>query len=303
MVESHLGDVTSHAPKRRKARGPRSKTGCQTCRIRRVKCDEQKPACHKCTSTGRSCDYEAQSPPTTTPSHTQQPPSPHTIQTVNPQPLPLSLVPIVSHDYQSRRSFAFFHSQTAAQLSGAFESHFWGRLIPQSTHRSPTLWHAAVALGAIHERFLAGDQSVFRCNGDLEQGGFALREYGRAIGCLTEHKGSGRQSADVVLAACIMFACFEVCYPLLLAIIKPTDRCLDYERTSRHSSKSHPKRHQDNSRAPRCWRGRLIKWTHRPKYSAHTHGNTNNPLHPSRHPALRTTARTRREHPHTINYL
>ncbi|WQF87208.1 Putative zn(2)Cys(6) fungal-type DNA-binding domain-containing protein [Colletotrichum destructivum] len=32
------------------------KTGCATCRIRRVKCDENKPFCRKCVSTGRTCD-------------------------------------------------------------------------------------------------------------------------------------------------------------------------------------------------------------------------------------------------------
>ncbi|KAK7219533.1 hypothetical protein V2G26_007536 [Clonostachys chloroleuca] len=36
------------------------KTGCVTCRIRKVKCDEKKPSCQKCTSTGRNCDgYES----------------------------------------------------------------------------------------------------------------------------------------------------------------------------------------------------------------------------------------------------
>ncbi|KAH7309869.1 hypothetical protein B0I35DRAFT_398048 [Stachybotrys elegans] len=38
----------------------RVKTGCATCRIRRVKCDEAKPSCNKCLSTGRVCDgYES----------------------------------------------------------------------------------------------------------------------------------------------------------------------------------------------------------------------------------------------------
>ncbi|KAL0935767.1 uncharacterized protein CTRU02_210358 [Colletotrichum truncatum] len=36
------------------------KTGCVTCRIRRVKCDESKPFCQKCVDTGRTCDgYES----------------------------------------------------------------------------------------------------------------------------------------------------------------------------------------------------------------------------------------------------
>ncbi|KAE8450857.1 hypothetical protein EG329_005770 [Mollisiaceae sp. DMI_Dod_QoI] len=32
------------------------KTGCATCRIRKIKCDENKPFCQKCVNTGRTCD-------------------------------------------------------------------------------------------------------------------------------------------------------------------------------------------------------------------------------------------------------
>ncbi|QGI61246.1 hypothetical protein CEK26_005213 [Fusarium fujikuroi] len=36
------------------------KTGCATCRIRKIKCDEAKPFCEKCAKTGRKCDgYES----------------------------------------------------------------------------------------------------------------------------------------------------------------------------------------------------------------------------------------------------
>ncbi|RSL93548.1 hypothetical protein CEP52_013182 [Fusarium oligoseptatum] len=36
------------------------KTGCATCRIRKIKCDEGKPFCLKCVKTGRTCDgYES----------------------------------------------------------------------------------------------------------------------------------------------------------------------------------------------------------------------------------------------------
>ncbi|RBA19172.1 hypothetical protein FPRO05_10101 [Fusarium proliferatum] len=36
------------------------KTGCATCRIRKIKCDEAKPFCEKCFKTGRKCDgYES----------------------------------------------------------------------------------------------------------------------------------------------------------------------------------------------------------------------------------------------------
>ncbi|KAM0226800.1 hypothetical protein ACHAPO_012066 [Fusarium lateritium] len=46
--------------KRNSAGGRKVKTGCATCRIRKIKCDEAKPFCQKCVKTGRTCDgYES----------------------------------------------------------------------------------------------------------------------------------------------------------------------------------------------------------------------------------------------------
>ncbi|KAH8881802.1 hypothetical protein GQ53DRAFT_466576 [Thozetella sp. PMI_491] len=46
-----------------KSRRPpnKSRTGCRTCKTRRLKCDEQKPECGQCTYSNRQCTYAAQS--------------------------------------------------------------------------------------------------------------------------------------------------------------------------------------------------------------------------------------------------
>ncbi|EXJ85970.1 hypothetical protein A1O1_06339 [Capronia coronata CBS 617.96] len=36
---------------------PRTRAGCLTCRSRKVKCDEQRPTCHRCQISRRQCDY------------------------------------------------------------------------------------------------------------------------------------------------------------------------------------------------------------------------------------------------------
>ncbi|KAH4069175.1 hypothetical protein HBH98_012240 [Parastagonospora nodorum] len=41
---------------RQRAWKPKNRSGCKTCKIRKVKCDEEKPFCKRCTSTGRTCD-------------------------------------------------------------------------------------------------------------------------------------------------------------------------------------------------------------------------------------------------------
>ncbi|KAL5599098.1 hypothetical protein FOVSG1_006910 [Fusarium oxysporum f. sp. vasinfectum] len=32
------------------------RTGCITCKVRKIKCDETRPCCRRCTNTGRNCD-------------------------------------------------------------------------------------------------------------------------------------------------------------------------------------------------------------------------------------------------------
>ncbi|KAK3301893.1 uncharacterized protein B0T15DRAFT_325940 [Chaetomium strumarium] len=39
----------------------RARTGCRTCRTRKVKCDERKPSCGQCRKGGRSCEWLAPS--------------------------------------------------------------------------------------------------------------------------------------------------------------------------------------------------------------------------------------------------
>src|ERR1700744_5139612 len=36
----------------------RVRTGCLTCRARKVKCDEQRPSCYKCTRAKRHCHWK-----------------------------------------------------------------------------------------------------------------------------------------------------------------------------------------------------------------------------------------------------
>lgn len=51
-----IEDPLQAVKKRTRRSHPKVRTGCITCKIRRKKCDETKPECHRCTSTGRRCD-------------------------------------------------------------------------------------------------------------------------------------------------------------------------------------------------------------------------------------------------------
>jgi hypothetical protein len=51
------GKAASDANRQRRAH-KKSRRGCSSCKFRRVKCDEKRPACHKCRDFGVACTYD-----------------------------------------------------------------------------------------------------------------------------------------------------------------------------------------------------------------------------------------------------
>lgn len=160
------------------------------CAARRVKCDETKPDCLRCTSTRRVCDgylYEPCVDPSgfcTVPPALTTDPSAH----VNPCAL-------------SKRSFAFFMHKTSPQLAGLFGSAFWERLVLQVAHYEPAIRHAITAIGSLHEQHIVGRDSNVS---------FALQQYNLAIRSLLAPPPGQQRGLDVSLISCILFTCFEV---------------------------------------------------------------------------------------------
>ncbi|KAL4949227.1 hypothetical protein BDW69DRAFT_198257 [Aspergillus filifer] len=193
----------------------RTKTGCFTCRKRKVKCDEAKPHCHRCTSTGRKCD--GYSPPIT-----------HPLSSTLGRPLSLIQRPIpllfsTPGTARERRSFQFFYERTVPSLAGFTGSDFWNRLVLQVSQHEKAVWHALIALGSLHENFendsLVPGLWFSRRGSDY----FAVKEYLVAIRALLrgsewrEGGGKGQRGmwaanlpVDVCLISCLLFACFEV---------------------------------------------------------------------------------------------
>jgi len=58
--EAHVVSPPTRAeapPQRKRPKYTRSKTGCMTCRVKKVKCDETKPKCMRCTHGQRDCTW------------------------------------------------------------------------------------------------------------------------------------------------------------------------------------------------------------------------------------------------------
>lgn len=165
----------------------------ETCRKRRIKCDESRPSCKKCTLTGRKCGGYGiwdDSPPARDNDKisiwTQKRPS-YSIGSN------LSLFPAA--DTSSERSaLDHFERYMRTKLCGAFESQFWGKLILQASYQEPAILHSVIALSASQ----IGDDHL------------SLTAYSAAIKSLNRYAaGENPWALRITLITCMVFICLE----------------------------------------------------------------------------------------------
>jgi hypothetical protein len=177
-------------------------------RIRRVKCDEQKPECKRCTSTGRTCEGYMALNPGSQPSKAQVGSNTESRDTL---PCHISLhSPLFNHSQGGKelRSFKYFQSRINS-ISGHFESDFWGRLVLQASH---TIRHAVLALSSVYEVHEFGQQGleapVYDSNGVLMNRD-ALGQYTKAVTILSQSLSQKQTSIQVALVNCLLFIWLE----------------------------------------------------------------------------------------------
>ncbi|KAF5654402.1 CHS-3 chitin synthase 3 [Fusarium sp. NRRL 25303] len=157
-------------------------------RIRRVKCDEKKPACHRCTSTGRKCDGYALmqkiNPPDVAHGRMLLP----RVSTIDPH----ALLPV-----EERRALGYFHSVISPRLSSARDGYFWTHLVMQLSESEAVVKHTILSISSLFESSEGKTVAPY-----TER--FALQHYTQAIQRLkTIH------SEPLVLLVCILFICVE----------------------------------------------------------------------------------------------
>lgn len=171
-------------------------------RIRRVKCDELKPSCNRCTSTGRKCDGYNTLPAGKTFSSILNKTS-DTGKTssilVRTFGSPLGCV-------EEQENLHFFQTYAAVELCGYFASSFWLREILQAAQTQPAIRYGITALGAMHRRYVSGDSSSVPEDTSDKQLRFALQQSNYAIQELLK-KPTNRSKADMiaVMTCCILF--------------------------------------------------------------------------------------------------
>lgn len=159
-----------------------------------MKCDEARPACRRCTSTGRKCDGYVKD--------AQKPNSAMSSGLVLLQK-PLTSIP---GSTEERRGFSYYLTKTVPEFSGYYDSSFWGRLLLQAAMKEPALRHAVIGIGSLHEAF--ANRRLDYSPEKIERG-FAINQYTKAIGYLRKSLSSRTQEPLTALMSCILFVCFD----------------------------------------------------------------------------------------------
>lgn len=167
-----------------------------------MKCDEEKPTCYRCRSTGRRCDgYQSGPIPNSNPRNVK------IIQYVPSIPRQTQRLP---HPYfsdltteQEWRSWEFFYLQTASCFG-----HKAGDFLLSVATIDPLIRTAALALGSLHRMFLyEGDHNGADTSAGRQT---ALRQYNMAMRRgLHKLSQSSADSIDTILVMCALFYCAE----------------------------------------------------------------------------------------------
>ncbi|KAK4223674.1 hypothetical protein QBC38DRAFT_487172 [Podospora fimiseda] len=174
----------------------RTRTGCITCRIRRIKCDETKPSCQRCTSTGRPCDgylLPTTASPSSALSSRALASAVRTLHILGPASRVFSPA-LPTHESSC---FDFFRVCTASMTGGGF----WQGQVLQLAHCEPAIWRGIVAIGALHRRWEVSGRDSFQVKEFTKE---ALKNYWRAISLGSKHQTKDKRVLvvlSVVLAA------------------------------------------------------------------------------------------------------
>ncbi|OLN94153.1 Transcriptional regulatory protein moc3-like protein 7 [Colletotrichum chlorophyti] len=181
--------------------------------IRKVKCDETKPACIRCTKTGRKCDGYISLPNASASGNGGCPGPEHSGSLLCP---PMSAFGDWSGGIREQRAFDFYRNFSAPSIFGeGVGSTLWNKLVPHFCHAEPSIRHAVLAISSLHESFtqvhstVPGNAEAHHVRSEVLSNTFAAEQYGKALKYLQEWRPTESSPATVPLLACLLFICIE----------------------------------------------------------------------------------------------
>ncbi|KAJ5116933.1 hypothetical protein N7456_001281 [Penicillium angulare] len=215
---------------------PKSRLGCKTCKIRRVKCDLARPSCSRCLSTGRTCDgypekldtvpskrlYKTIAPRadkcnssyrfTTISADGSELRCSQHYESISPNLGAFMILPMAGSAHTE--AMCFFNDVSIKHLNEYRPCQLWRKTLMIFAQTVPAVRHAAIALAMIHRTYL--DHSTGEFTPDLCFSKYQpldkapLHHYNRAIQLLLElDGGKSAEITAVTLLVCYLFTCFD----------------------------------------------------------------------------------------------
>ncbi|RAQ57211.1 C6 finger domain protein [Aspergillus flavus] len=206
----------------------KSRTGCRTCKARRIRCDESWPACKRCTSTGRRCDGPSKTATTVTVSFAHV----LTIPTMKKPPARL-----VYENDQEARYVAYFLERLALNSPAQTNIPAWRALMIQGVLGDVAVRECAIAISVLMLDTNSKHHSTScllasQCGNARYK--LALKKYGKALSSVRALLSHGdRQSVETALLCGIICIWFEVLIKDHLSALSHLDRCLNIVQMSR----------------------------------------------------------------------
>ncbi|KAK1960081.1 hypothetical protein LY78DRAFT_590327 [Colletotrichum sublineola] len=185
------------------------KSGCITCKRRRVKCDETRPSCLRCTKSPRGPGVcEGYQDERKGPKHGDPRP-------IAPRGTRRPLAALMEPGYEtslftgSERGYFEFWLQLIGSIY-LFPNDMMHRVVPQLARQEPAIKHAALAMAGMARALVPS--LVYRTDKELQSNGphyeFALQQYGRAIKLLRSSQPSSENMLWAIVC-CVLFVAFE----------------------------------------------------------------------------------------------
>ncbi|GFF50316.1 hypothetical protein IFM51744_07306 [Aspergillus udagawae] len=171
------------------------------CRIRKIKCDETKPCCRRCQSTGRKCWYELDG-------RSRRIAPPHTHSIWHSQPLS----DIVAYASRERRAFEYYCQRAGPTIAGSIGCPFWTGAVLKSCRSEPAIWDAIIAISALYENLdpFLGPPMVTEAVPSLRMPREAFLWYLRSVENVRSQLARNKVHPQIALTSCVLYTCAEM---------------------------------------------------------------------------------------------
>lgn len=167
-------------------------------RFRKVKCDETRPCCQRCSSTGRKCEYKTSSTS-----------SPLASSSLSLHSTAISPPGVNSSALRERRAFEYYFHYGALSIAGSLDIGFWKGIVLQLSRSEPAIWDAVIAISALYENPSCPSSSVGLLLGSTSKNDEALVWYSRSIGSARKLIEQSKANEEIAIVTCVLYICIE----------------------------------------------------------------------------------------------